>query len=345
MIATPLESAPPQLVVRWRRWHEALGGDVHQSHAYAVAVARVRGATWVVADDETIGAFAVADGVATSLSGTRTALSVVTPSPRRLERICEALADVSGAGLVYFPHVHADAAPQLPEGSRMAAWTRLPSPHVDCRPGDDLWARVQERYGSRAARQRRRAEACGLVQRRLAGEAAVAVVDHVERRSWKARAGQSMHHRDDQYALHAQMLRDGLTSVSALLDGDRPVAYRLDAQARRTVACLKWSYDDDYRRCSPGFYLLTCGLAHDWDHRAVDRIDLFGSPDQLKRLVATGEMRRVDLAWPAEAAVTLAAERRAHDRRAAAALRDGMGLRRLYGDDGTAPARGVATDG
>jgi CelD/BcsL family acetyltransferase involved in cellulose biosynthesis len=340
MIAAPLCEAPEDLVARWRHLYARAGVSIHQSPEYAAAIAESGALTWVVADDEAIGAFAVRDGVATSLGATRAFLAVESvTSGGVLQRACAVLARESGARLVYFPHVYAETVAAPDPSTGIASWARLPNPHVDCLAGDDLWSRVRERYGSRATRQRRRAETSGLEQRTLVGDEAADAVDRVERRTWKALAGHSMHQREDQYAVFARLLRDRQLTAAVLLDGERPVAFRIDAHIKRTVYCLKWSYDEAYRRCSPGFYLLTCGLAHDWDYRAVDRIDLFGSPDALKALVATGHTERVDFAWPRSAATSLAAERKAHDRAAAQALRDGIGLRRLYLD---ADARGVA---
>lgn len=130
------------------------------------------------------------------------------------------------------------------------------------------------------------------------GAEAVAVLDTIERRSWKARCDQSMHDRDQQFELYSGLLDRNLVTLDVAWHGRRPVAYRLDARVGQTVACVKWSFDEDYRRCSPGFYLLTQGLVRRWGPVELDLIDLFGSPDTLKDVVASGAVPRYDLAWP-----------------------------------------------
>jgi CelD/BcsL family acetyltransferase involved in cellulose biosynthesis len=140
-----------------------------------------------------------------------------------------------------------------------------------------------------------------------------------------------MNHRDNQFDLYAYLLRHGLSSLDVVWSATRPIAYRLDAHLGRTVMCLKWSYDEEYRRCSPGFYLLTKRLVQRWGDTDLDSIDLFGSPDRLKDLISTDRVARFDLAWPPGPAVdALRAERTGFDRQVRENHQAGRGVRQLY---------------
>lgn len=199
------------------------------------------------------------------------------------------------------------------------------------RPGVGLMARVRERYGSRADRQWRRFENAGLAVATVAGKPAVEVLDRIERASWKTKAGQSMHEREDQFALYCTLIERGVADLEVVYDGLSPVAYRLDTKIGRVVTCLKWSYDDRYRRFSPGFHLLTTDLVRRWSGADLARVDLFGSPDLLKRLISTGERRRFDLAWPdASVAQDLRLERISFDAKIRASYEAGRGIREHY---------------
>lgn len=335
MIVTSLDGASAAVFRSWERLFTRAGTTVHQSSAYAAAAdAGVQDRVWVVAGERMIAAFALYDGVATSLLGPHVLLTDHPPIATTVEDVAARLAAETGAELVYFPNAAAGRAPRHEPSGRLAVWTRLDSPHIDWRlPIELLWRRVCRRYGSRAERQRRRFDGSGLHERALRGAEAVDAMDVVERRSWKARAGQSMHHRDEQFVLYGALLRDGTATLATVFDGDRAVAFRLDTLVARTVCCLKWSYDEAYRRCSPGFHLLTRGLVNTWGGRDVERIDLFGSPDRLKALVSTGATARVDLAWPrGQLAHELGEERATHDERIRRAFEAGLGVRQVYAD-------------
>lgn len=243
--------------------------------------------------------------------------------------LCE-LAELMRAALdvpvVYFPHVTSAAV------SGLTSWRRRDSPTVTwAEQGRDLPERVRRRYGSRADRQWSRFEAAGLTTAPASGAAAVAVLDTIERRSWKAMCGQSMHDRDQQFELYSGLLDRNLVTLDVAWHRRRPVAYRLDARMGRTVACVKWSFDEDYRRSSPGFYLLTQSLVRRWGTVELDLIDLFGSPDTLKDMVASGTVPRYDLAWPpGPAADALRAERSALDHAAQDNHTARRGVRHLY---------------
>lgn len=316
----------PRRVREWWAAADRTATAVQQMLPYADALAEAIGArrVRVAVHRGLLGAFRLdADRASSVFVG----LPAVGGSPDpQLSELSELVRAALGVPVVYFPHVSCATVPGL------ASWRRLDSPVISWADrGRDLLDRVRSRRGSRADRQWRRFDSAGLTVASAKGAAAVAVVDAVERRSWKAACGQSMHYRDRQFELYSGLLDRGLVTLDVAWHGSKPVAYRLDARTGRTVACLKWSFDENYRRCSPGFYLLTTGLVRRWGPVELDWIDLFGSPDTLKDLVASGAAPRYDLAWPPghEAAV-VRAERVAFDGATRANHAAGCGVRHLY---------------
>lgn len=331
----PLERLTATQRSAWQELFDQAGASVHQSPEYAEAVRRASPdrSPYAILGTGTYGAFEVGGELATSILGPRPLLSAAPIGLADLPAFTAALTEQTAADLVYFPNVATSSFADCSDVSGgLVTWERLPSPYIDLAglTASSLWERVCSRYGSRAERQRRRFESAGFEVRALADEEAVAAVSTVERKSWKAHAGQSMHQRDNQFALYSDLLRSGLAQIIAAFDGELPVAFRLDVRTGITVQCLKWSYDEAYRRYSPGFYLLTHALAANLPP-GVDRIDLFGSPDLLKDLLADGTQPRIDVAWPAgDCAEALRAERESHDRRIQIARTSGRGVRTLY---------------
>jgi hypothetical protein len=214
----------------------------------------------------------------------------------------------------------------------VVVYERAPSPTIDWGDrGAGLWARACARAGSQAERRRRMFERQRLSVRRIVDPAeARAVVASVEARSWKAQCAQDMVSRD-QLCLYNVLLDSRILRATVVCDGERAVAYRLDAKDEATLFCVKWSYDEAYAKVSPGFYLIARDLAEQYAAWDVAMIDLFGGPDPLKLAVMTGARARIDVAWPANTlAAALGSEGQARDRAVAASVQQGRGLRRLY---------------
>ncbi|MGH3936172.1 MAG: GNAT family N-acetyltransferase [Pseudonocardiaceae bacterium] len=316
----------PEPVRQWWARADQAANAVQQTLGYADAVAAAVGSNrvHVAVHRSLLGAFRQDEGKASSVFAGRPVLG--GPPDSQLCELAELVRAALDVPVVYFPHVTSAAV------SGLASWRRRDSPTVTwTEQGRDLPERVRRRYGSRADRQWRRFEAAGLTTAPVSGAAAVAVLDTIERRSWKAMCGQSMHDRDQQFELYSGLVDRNLVTLDVAWHGRRPVAYRLDAWTGRTVACVKWSFDEDYRRSSPGFYLLTQGLTRRWGPVELDLIDLFGSPDTLKDMVASGAVPRYDLAWPpGPAADALRAERSAFDHAAQDNHTTRRGVRHLY---------------
>lgn len=323
-LPSPVEVSPFHLLSAaalrfWQRLFDEQGTSITQHPGFAAAAAEhSAGKVMVLHHEAGVAAFSVAGDAATSL------FSATPQLGRRLS--AQQTASALNCAELYWPLLNG----QAPPGA--ATWERLPSPFIDWSDGGaGLLRRVRDRHGSQAERKWRRFEAGGL-RIRLRVEDPRADVRQIERRSWKADAGQAMHQRG-QLGLYSTLLADGVATTDVAYLDQCPVAYRIDAQVGDEVSCLKWSFDERFRRFSPGFYLLTVGLRLRYADSAVKRIDLHGSPDTLKALVATDSRARLDAAWATdhERVKRRHRERTLHDERTRQMWVARKGVRYAYG--------------
>lgn len=208
---------------------------------------------------------------------------------------------------------------------------RLPSPYILWQENNDLFIdRIRKNSKRRAQRFWNRFEG-NLQLQELSGEKAIRALDEIEQKSWKHISQQSMHFREKQFAFYSDWLRRGGLFLHVAEEKGKPVAYRLDAMLHHTVYALKYSYDDQYKQFSPGYYLLTQGLYSRWKNASIKNIDLWGSPDTLKNSIKTGEYQRHDFLWPANSmGQKLLNERLTHDKNLSNHLSNNVGLKTIY---------------
>ncbi|MFD7668415.1 GNAT family N-acetyltransferase [Streptomyces sp. NPDC059788] len=320
------------LTERWRALYDRYGTRVQQSPAYAEAMHRAGERVLVALGPETAVAFGRDGTMCRALCND---VPVLSAEPAGSGQLSDVMAQVRRAtGLsVYAPLVAAEYA-GVAAGAEFRTWPRLPSSVIDwAHDGADLWDRALGRGTSQLTRKRRLVERDGLVlDLARTGTAAAHDMLAVDDNSWKAARGQSMRQRGSQQEVYGGLVRAGVLTATFLRDGGRPVAFRLDGRAKDRVVCLKWSYDEAYRRYSPGLYLLTTGLTRQWSGAGVRTVDLFGSPDSLKDLLYSERPHRTDV-WcgDPEQGAELAAERRQLDARVSRAQHGGRGLRHAYG--------------
>ncbi|MCS0636934.1 GNAT family N-acetyltransferase [Streptomyces sp. LP05-1] len=336
-----LGALTPEQERHWQELYERFGTRVQQSPAYARAVRAAGRRVLVVLADGAALALTQDGEFCTALCDDQPLLAG-EPGPEPLARLVDAVHRSAGVP-VYLPLVdagYADCADCVHRvGARASgpftAWARPPNSLVDwSRDGADLWERALARGNSQLRRKRRLVERDGLtLSAGAAGPRAAEDMLRVDDRSWKADRGQSMRSRGGQDRLYRRLVEDGTLTAAFLRDGDRPVAFRLDARVKDRVMCLKWSYDEAYRRYSPGLHLLTEGLRREWGGaRGVRVVDLHGGPDTLKDLLYSARSPRVDLWYgDPELGARRAAERAAFDARVAGAHDHGKGLRHAFG--------------
>ncbi|MGW4309358.1 GNAT family N-acetyltransferase [Streptomyces californicus] len=331
----PLQVAPlgelrPEQEAYWQALYDLCGSRVQQSPAYARAVGESGRDVLVVMGHRGVFPLQLGSDVCTALGGDRPLLADCT-GPLPLVALVAAAADATGLP-VYLPLVDASLA-EAGVVDAFSVWERPPNSLIDWSlDGADLWDRVTERGGSQWSRKRRLVERDGLnLSFGRSGEAAAEEVLRIDDRSWKSARGQNMRAREGQDRLYAGLIGAGVLTATFLRDGDHSVAFRLDSRVKGRLTCLKWSYDESYRRYSPGVHLLTQGLRQEWCGRGIEVVDLHGSPDSLKDLLCTDRMSRVDL-WYGDplAGARRAAERTGFDRRMRAVRDSGKGLRHAF---------------
>jgi hypothetical protein len=316
---------------RWHAVYAAAGSRVQQSPDYAAALAYSGEDVAVAIGPVAIAVLTIAGGRATMACADFPVLSPAPATPPVVADVLTRAHQLTGLP-VYMPLADASYA-GLTGLAPVRAWERSPNSVIDWSgDGAGLLGRVRERGGSQADRKRQMIERDGLVlDAGRHGRDAARDMLAVDDRSWKAAAGQSMRQRGRQAALYSRLISQGTATVTFLRHRGTPVAFRIDAQAGARLACLKWSYDQEYARYSPGAYLLTAGLLAEWSGRGVTTIDLFGGPDHLKNLVYSHRVPRID-AWYGDdkAGAALEEERLAFDARLRATLQAGKGLRHAF---------------
>lgn len=161
--------------------------------------------------------------------------------------------------------------------------------------GQNLWPLVVSRIGSLARRRKRTFEQLGYSCRFVRDvEYAISCVRRVERHSWKHLAHRSLE-KKGQLPLFSALISRGVIRIHGAFDGDIPIAYRADAISQDVVYCIEYSFDEEYGKSSPGFYLAVCDLPTIYGKISLSRIDLYGGIDQLKEVVGTHFYPRVDL--------------------------------------------------
>jgi hypothetical protein len=216
-----------------------------------------------------------------------------------LKDICQSLATKT----LYFPLVYVTdlAFGSIADSADFARWERLPSPIItgDFKP-DNVWQRVVERYGNRANRQRNKFMSELRVRTARPNEIEN-VIRTVETNSWKGEAHQDMLSRSGQFAYYTDIIKSGLAEISVAVDTkDKPAAFRIDAICGNVLYVIKWSFDQNFKKYSPGFYLLTVDLFQKYANFNFGYIDLYGSPDQLKNTLETNRLGRFDFCYSTE---------------------------------------------
>lgn len=238
--------------------------------------------------------------------------------PNKIESFLQKVKSNLEASTLYFPLVYgADSALSLFSNNNLFyIYERLPSPII--KPPFNqrvVWKRVKKRYGSRADRQKAKFEK-DLYIRSFTKIDVKEKMSRVELNSWKRLYKQDMLSRDNQIEFYNHLVKTGLAEIVFAYDRmDLPIAFRIDAKINKILYVLKWSYDDNFKKYSPGFYLLTVDLFKIHQNAKYKHIDLFGSPDSLKALVETNELGRVDIIFSdnPEEADQISKERIAYD--------------------------------
>lgn len=224
-----------------------------------------------------------------------------------------------GITTLYFPLVYRSSQifETLRDMPHFISWNRLSCPVVnnDFSPSV-IWNRVLERYGGRANRQKKKFES-KLAVKSINMCDLETIIEKVETNSWKRLFTQDMLSRGNQFVYYTNIIRSGLADITVAFDEEtgQAVAFRIDSVINQILYVIKWSYDENYKQYSPGFYLLTVDLFNRYSNQDLKFIDLYGSPDLLKNLVETDRLERFDVCYSADEVEveSIKAERTAFD--------------------------------
>ena len=121
------------------------------------------------------------------------------------------------------------------------------------------------------------------------------IIQKIELESWKHTAKQDMITKNEQFIYYTNLVKSGIASLIVAFDKmtDEFVAYRLDAIYNTKVHVLKNSFKEEYKKYSPGSYLLLYDLFYRYPK--VSYVDLFGGPSLAKEMIETDRINRYDM--------------------------------------------------
>jgi len=244
-------------------------------------------------------------------------LSTGALTAESITNLLTVISDKLNVETLYFPLLYHNSSLLniLNEIPNSEIWPRLPNPMILCHNNDvSLVETARIRSGSRVLRQIRKLEHCSITARFADTEEISYIIKAIEAKSWKHQAKMDMFSRQ-QFEYYKTLLQSPFCNIRVLISDDRPIAYRLDYLLKNNLYLLKWSFDEEYAKFSPGLYMLTKDLENSYILKNLMTIDLVGSPDLLKATIETDRIDRFDFAWPkCETTLRLKSERLHHDR-------------------------------
>lgn len=238
---------------------------------------------------------------------------------------------------VYLPLVtnSEQAWQNLIDSANFLSWLRLPSPTIGAKniSSDFICKRASKRLGSWIERKLRKCERNGLVTVTASKTTAFDIIRQIEMASWKRTTKQDMWSRGQSH-IYEELIKLPNVVVRVLFDKSEPVAYRIDSRVSDVLYVLKWSFSEEYKSYSPGTYLLVRDLPHCYENSNLDFIDLYGSPDTLKRSICDigSDIIRRDFAYPADnhLLLNIRDERLAYDAQLSRAFESGKSIKTIY---------------
>ena len=183
---------------------------------------------------------------------------------------------------------------------KITKWDRLPVPIINCSYSkENIYKQEIERYGKRILRQKKKFEK-NLYVKEIKNEPFEEIIKDIEINSWKRQCNQDMLSRENQFTFYTNIIKLGGAQLFVAFEKetDIPVSYRIDAITKDKVYFLKSSFKEQYKKYSPGSYLIATDLIERYvENKNYSYIDLCGSRNILKNMVATDELKRVDICY------------------------------------------------
>ena len=134
-----------------------------------------------------------------------------------------------------------------------------------------------------------------LIIRESSKEQAKSIIEEIEKHSWKYEKKQDMLSKKEQLVYYTELIKQKVAKLIVAYDkeNDLPVAYRIDARYNNKVHVLKNSFNEAYKKYSPGSYLLIYDLYK--RYKDLEYVDLYGGPGLAKQMIETSQVKRYDI--------------------------------------------------
>ncbi len=121
------------------------------------------------------------------------------------------------------------------------------------------------------------------------------IITEIESESWKHLAKQDMLAKKEQLIYYSSLVESGVANiaVSYMKDTNDIVSYRIEAKYNNKIHVLKNSYKEQYKKYSPGSYMLISDLYN--HYKNTEYMDLYGGPGLAKDMIETGRVNRYDM--------------------------------------------------
>ncbi len=210
------------------------------------------------------------------------------------------------------------------------SWKRLSNPLIRKESFVNIYAQLKERTTiNNVDRVRKKYKRDFRILNKAVTEQ-IQDLEIIEKKSWKKVQGQDMLTRENQFVYYSELLQNKVIQFQAAYYEDIPVSYVLYAYYGDILYLIKWSYDQTYRKYSPGKNLIL-DIIESYDTIDYKYIDLYGSPDTLKELLETERIVRFDFAYPGNSFVyDIKKERMLHDYNLYECYKKHYSLRSIY---------------
>lgn len=156
------------------------------------------------------------------------------------------------------------------------------------------------------------------------------ILSSIEKESWKNTFGKDLYTNYNKLLYYNELIDKGLAEIAVAFFNEMPVAYRIDAIKDNVVTQLKTSFNEKYKKYSPGAYLTIYDMYCRFKN--YDIIDLYGSPNLVKNLVETKRVERYDFCYGNINTIEqLKTERQNWDMKNFKIFKNGQGIKNVYG--------------
>lgn len=201
--------------------------------------------------------------------------------------------------VLYFPLVYENSLTFqfLKDNYNIIKYKRLYTSIVDLSKYSNVFAEIEgNAYFSQ--RNKNKFEKIGIIKN-IKGKDATEIISSVEKQSWKSKVGQDMVTQKEKLIYYNELIKNGTAEITVAFDKEKnnPIAYRIDSFIGNRAIQLKTSFDERYKKYSPGTYLTLYDTIKYYKEKEFDSIDLFGGPNVIKDTIETERIERYDMCY------------------------------------------------